>query len=340
MRALSAVIAVSAMLSGAAGAHAQGQGERPVRLAISQSVLTDALNEWAQLTGYHIIAPHITSTLAAPRLEGSFTPRAALEKLLEGTPLTYELLDARTVAIRERAVVEQKLEDSADGSLEEIVVTGSHIRGAQSPSPVLTLTSRRIGETGMADLGEVVRSIPQNFNGGQNPGVMVGASGGSIKNQNATGASSPNLRGLGPDATLTLLNGRRLSYGSFSQGVDISAIPLDAIERVDFLLDGASAIYGSDAVAGVVNVVLKPEYDGISATARYGEATHGGFVQQGYSLVGGNAWDGGGFALVGDYKHETAVYGRQRGHTEYLVADPPLRSRESVVARAQWRLRP
>ena len=109
-------------------------------------------------------------------------------------------------------------------------------------------------------------------------------------NQNITGGSSLNLRGLGADATLTLLNGRRMAYGGFTQSVDISAIPLEAVERIEIVADGASAIYGSDAVGGVGNVVLRREFDGVSAGARFGRASQGGLGTREYNLTAGTTW--------------------------------------------------
>ena len=134
-----------------------------------------------------------------------------------------------------------------------IVVTGSRIRGAAVAGDVITLDQEAIIAAGQVDLGEAIRSLPQNFSGGQNPGIGTGA---GLINSNLNSASSANLRGLGPDATLTLLNGHRLPYDSAFGGVDISAIPLAALDRIEVLPDGASALYGSDAVAGVVNVIL------------------------------------------------------------------------------------
>ncbi|MBO0123992.1 TonB-dependent receptor plug domain-containing protein, partial [Streptococcus pneumoniae] len=92
-------------------------------------------------------------------------------------------------------------------------------------------------------------NIPSNYNGGQNPGARFQA--GTAANTNASGSSALNLRGLGPDATLTLLNGRRLPYDGTAQAVDVSAIPLDAVAELQVMPDGASALYGSDAVGGV-----------------------------------------------------------------------------------------
>src|SRR3546814_8486900 len=97
--------------------------------------------------------------------------------------------------------------------LEKITVTGTRIRGGSTPSPVITIDAEDIREEGFTDLGEVIRSLPQNFDGGQNPGaVNTSSSLGSGANGNTTGGSSLNLRGLGPDASLTLLNAIGRAY--------------------------------------------------------------------------------------------------------------------------------
>jgi iron complex outermembrane recepter protein len=212
---------------------------------------------------------------------------------------------------------EQSKGKKAEG-LEEIVVTGSRIRGAPSASPVVIITQQQMVEAGQTSLGDVVRSIPQNFSGGQNPGVAAGTGATNPSNGDVTGASAINLRGLGPDATLTLLNGRRLSYDSFGQAVDLSVIPVAAIDRIEIVTDGASALYGSDAVAGVANVILKRDYEGVSATARVGKATDGGDFQQQYSLVGGHKWSSGGFIVTYNNENDQPIYANQREYTSFL----------------------
>jgi len=207
-------------------------------------------------------------------------------------------------------------------NLQTVTVTGTRIRGGTTPSPVITIGSERIQEEGFADLGEVIRSVPQNFSGGQNPGVLSGnLAGAGNANQNVTGGSSLNLRGLGADATLTLLNGRRMAYGGFTQAVDISAIPVAAVERIEIVADGASAIYGSDAVGGVGNVVLKRDFDGITVGTRFGEATRGGLISREYDVTAGTTWRSGG--LIATYKDVSVdpIYSSQRGYTTQLV-DP------------------
>ena len=211
--------------------------------------------------------------------------------------------------------------------LQEITVTGTHIRGVPSTSPLIKITQKQMIQAGQTNLGQVIRSLTVNFNGGENPGVTEGASVGSINNQNLNGASSVNLRGLGPDASLTLLDGRRLSYDAFTQAVDISQIPLAAVNSIEILPDGASAIYGSDAVAGVVNIKLKRDYSGVAATARYSDTTQGGDQQQEYSVVGGRRWESGGFILAFDYEHNTPIYTTQRRYTQGLAPGGTLYDR-------------
>ncbi len=207
-------------------------------------------------------------------------------------------------------------------NLQTVTVTGTRIRGGSTPSPVITIGSEQIKQEGFTDLGEVIRSVPQNFSGGQNPGVLSGnLAGAGNANQNLTGGSSLNLRGLGADATLTLLNGRRMAYGGFTQAVDISAIPVEAVERIEIVPDGASAIYGSDAVGGVGNVILKRDYEGVTAGTRLGKATQGGLASREYAITAGATWRSGG--LIATYKDVSVdpIYSSQRAYTEQLV-DP------------------
>jgi outer membrane receptor protein involved in Fe transport len=248
----------------------------------------------------------------------------ALNRILAGSGLvaTRDASGVVAVAPRPQSSAGEGPQTAAATPVEDIVVTGSRIRGGQTASPVIRVDAEQIREEGLADLGEVIRSLPQNFGGGQNPGVASGnLAGAGNANQNITGGSSLNLRGLGPDATLTLLNGRRMTYGGFVQAVDVSAIPVEAVDRIEIVADGASAIYGSDAVGGVANVILKRDYDGLSVAARYGGATDGGLQTQEYSATGGVAWPGGG--MIATYRATSVdpIYARQRSYADHLV-DP------------------
>jgi len=208
--------------------------------------------------------------------------------------------------------------------LQAITVTGTRIRGGTTPSPVITIGSEQIQQEGFADLGEVIRSVPQNFSGGQNPGIAAGATGGGQGNQNITGGSGLNLRGLGQDASLTLLNGRRMSYGGFTQMVDISAIPVEAVDRIEIVADGASAIYGSDAVGGVGNVILRRDFEGVTAAARYGGATDGGLTTHEYSMTGGTTWSTGGLIATWKKTDNDPIYANQRTYAKGMYAPSTL----------------
>lgn len=212
-----------------------------------------------------------------------------------------------------------------------IVVTGSRIRGARLASDVTTLDRAAIVAAGQVDLGEAIRSLPQNFSGGQNPGIGTGA---GLANANVNSSSSANLRGLGPDATLTLLNGHRLPYDSAFQGVDISAIPLAALDRIEVVPDGASAVYGSDAVAGVVNVILRRDFEGVATSGQLGTSTGGGYFRQQADLVAGRNWSGGGALLAYDFVHNSAVDAGERSYASTLDPDNslfPSQSRHAVT---------
>ena len=152
--------------------------------------------------------------------------------------------------------------------LERITITGSNIRRTdqETVAPVEIITREQIERSGRSTVAEVLRSIPANTGG---------SFGESFSNSFAPGAAGISLRGLGQKSTLVLLNGRRIAGYGFAQNlqetfVDLNAIPVSAIERIEVLKDGASAIYGSDAIAGVVNIILRRDYKGIEVAGDVG----------------------------------------------------------------------
>ncbi|MEJ1964472.1 MAG: TonB-dependent receptor [Gammaproteobacteria bacterium] len=241
---------------------------------------------------------------------GELTADEALTKLLSGTGLTYRYLDDRTVTVKPIPTAPPPAASNAGdpAPLEEVVITGSHLRGAIAASPVVQVDQAYIERSGLADTGDLLRSLPQNWGGGQNPGTMgaPGATG------NPSFASSANLRGLGADATLTLVNGHRLSYDGYQNNVDVSIIPLAALQRIDVLTDGASAIYGSDAVAGVVNFILRKDYDGAEVTARFGQSTRGDAFEEQYSALAGKSWSTGNLVFAYERANDDGLNTPQR----------------------------
>ena len=183
--------------------------------------------------------------------------------------------------------------------LEEVVVVGSHIRGIASggSSPVIVFDKDAIDRTGVATMQQFFEELPQNFGGGAN-GANVGNLGVDRDTGNNFGQGSTiNLRGLGTGTTLTLINGHRVSSSNRYQYVDVSLIPMSAVERVEILTDGASAIYGADAVGGVVNIVMRRDFTGYETGLRYGAVTTGGMQEYQVSQAAGWEWDDG-HALV------------------------------------------
>ena len=170
-------------------------------------------------------------------------------------------------------------------TLERVEITGSNIRriNSETASPVLALTREDIEKSGRSSVAELLQtlsvdnqgSVPKNFGAGF-----------------ASGASGISLRGLGAASTLVLLNGRRIApFGLADDGQkvfsDLNLIPLDAVERIEILKDGGSAIYGSDAIAGVVNVILRKDYQGLAMNASYGTTQYGNGQEKRASITGG-----------------------------------------------------
>lgn len=321
----SAMTLVLAAGSIVTNACAQEAGER-VNFEVPAQSASSALNQFAEQADITLVFSEDTvSGVTVRRLQGSFTTQQGLAAMLEGTGLSWRTVDGRTISITRGDSRSSSSESGGKSQdLEKIVVTGTRIRGGTTASPIITIGSERIREEGFTDLGEVIRSIPQNYAGGQNPGVTAGAHLGGYYNLNITGGSSANLRGIGQDATLTLLNNRRPPYGGYNQAVDISAIPVDAVERIEVVTDGASAIYGSDAVAGVINVVLRRDFHGLAVSAHHGEASEGGLGTQEYTATVGTTWSSGGLIAAFKVSDNDPVYADQRDFTRNMYQPTTL----------------
>lgn len=205
--------------------------------------------------------------------------------------------------IADRAVQNRrKSSRGATAQGDEIVVTGTRIRGARFSvgSPVITIGKEEIEQSGFSTTTQIIQSLPQNFGGGASEDTTRGLEAGA----NRTFASGVNLRGLGNVATLVLLNGRRMLGASINGDIpDISMIPAAAIERIEVLPDGASAVYGSDAVAGVVNFILRRKYSGAETRLRYGTVTDGHLDEYQIGQTLGLEWNTGGLMITGEYSH-------------------------------------
>ncbi|HKT73091.1 MAG TPA: TonB-dependent receptor [Steroidobacteraceae bacterium] len=206
---------------------------------------------------------------------------------------------------------------AADAITTGAEVTGTHIRGSTDSAFPITVYNRDvIAASGASTLQEFIQKIPQNFNGGASETTMNSTSGGG-GTANVVDATGVNLRGLGNDSSLVLVNGHRVAPGNTEGNfVDISMIPLYAVERVEVVTDGASAIYGSDAVGGVVNIILGRNLDGAETRARYGSVTDGATKEKQVGQTLGHSWDSGSAQLIYEYLDRTPLSASSRSYTQ------------------------
>lgn len=202
--------------------------------------------------------------------------------------------------------------------VDEIVVTGSRLQSGAKSEPVTIINAYEIERRGIVSVDQLLRQVTSNSasvsssNPGGINGTLANQRGRGV--QNLSGGSVANLRGLGTGSTLVLVNGRRIAGDGFQNGdsADISAIPIESIERVEILTSGASAIYGADAVAGVINIILKKDYDGGNVSLRHENSSSGGDLTRAAGTFGKN-WETGNLTVSGSYADQSAVNARKFG---------------------------
>ncbi|ANO50464.1 TonB-dependent receptor plug domain-containing protein [Woeseia oceani] len=205
-----------------------------------------------------------------------------------------------------------------DNAVEEIVVTGSHIRRDtfSSSSPITVVDSELIGQVGETNLGDFLERVP-SITSGSNGSNTSGNAGMS------TGLNTASLRNLGSERTLVLVNGRRFVSGvsaSSGYGVDLNAIPTAIIERIEVLTGNQSAVYGSDAMAGVINVITKTNFEGVKLHAQTGQATEGDRQRNDIDITLGKNFEGGGNVWVSmAYSDASEVWMRDRDYAPYSL---------------------
>jgi iron complex outermembrane receptor protein len=357
---LSAVMGAALALSALPAAAQTRPAEKQIQLVIEARTLADALDEWAAQTGLQFFSKNleIAKRLPAPHLNGLYSAQEALEKLLADSPLTYVWGDGK-VTIQEReasssedrqaaAKPEQTSEaqqrprswriaaadapaqarwraqgDSnpgrqSDAVREEVVVAGSRLKRDPATADVVTFDRNRIEQLGVTSVADILDYLPQQ-SFAQHDGTTFG------------GARAIRLRGLGFGTTLVLINGRRTVTSALQWSrnyFDLNTIPLSMVERVEVISNSASAVYGADAVGGVVNVVLKQNIDRPTATLYYGSAD-GGADEKRASLALGHVGDRLRIALSGDFYDRGFLLGEERD----LSADQDFRRFGSIDRR-------
>ena len=225
------------------------------------------------------------------------------KKRLATTIASALMLSSPYVLAQEERVLE-------GGVIEEVVVTGSRIQRSNltSTTPVNVVTAERIELSGAINTSELLESLPAT-------GVATFSSTTSNFDTQNSGVNVVELRNLGEDRTLVLVNGRRFVGGiPGSQAVDFNSIPTEFIERIDVTTGGASAIYGSDALAGVVNVILKDSFDGFQVTGQTGKSDEGDDETYRLTMTGGFTFDEnrGSAMMSATYDKENGVFARDR----------------------------
>jgi iron complex outermembrane receptor protein len=276
------------------------------------------LKAFSEQSGEQIVYPvEQVRGVQTNAVTGELSARAALDRMLDGTGLVV-VQDEKTGAL---AVRKSELQKTLTGAikLEKVTVLGSRIRrtDAEGPSPVSVYDAEFIRATGAMTLADFMNYLPQNYTGiasgrasspnefnpefGQRtesttpPFNFVLGSSDAPPGQ--TGVSGVSLRGLGSGSTLVLVDGRRVAQSGAGnrstdtrQGfVDLNTIPLASIDHIEVTTDGASAIYGADAVGGVINIVLKKDWSGRELNATYKASEHGGGEERSVSVTAGFA---------------------------------------------------
>ena len=203
------------------------------------------------------------------------------------------------------------------GPIDNVVVTGSRIRrvASDTPNPVTVIDRTMLEATGNFTIAEALRTLPYNNLGAESLGAFAGA---------RLSLGTTDLRGLGPHRTLTLVNGRRvgMSPQASGQAVNLNNIPTAAVERVEILRDGASAIYGSDAIGGVVNIILREDFDAWESSLALSDAAKGGADERVLSIGGGISGERGHLTFVVEHNQLDSIAEGDRpvaGDPNYLV---------------------
>nr|WP_158624692.1 TonB-dependent receptor [Caulobacter sp. 602-1] len=251
-------------------------------------------------------------------MSGSLDAREALQTLLKGTGLVVAKDDGRTIVLQMRP---QSVVAAEAQVVDEVVVTGTRLRGGAIISQVQTLNASDMRRRGYASVQEIISTLPANAGGDYDSETTGsrGSSGGGFNDtlNNRSRSGSANLRGLGASATLVALDGHRLPVGGNGYSIDLSLIPLAAVERLEVLPDGASSIYGADAIGGVINLISRKSADQWESSARYAVAKGYEKVQASQTL--GKSWASGSLFAAYQYDSTTSLAYGERAATRVML---------------------
>ena len=290
-QALAGGVAIAALNTGLALAQ-------EIQISVPAQSLSETLKDISRQTGENILfTPDSVSGIQAAALSGKMSPQSAVTRALAGTGL--EAVSDGSGGLIVRRPAQKKTSDTNEAeNVETVTVTGSRLpqTGVTSASPVVVLGQLELKYEGTTDVTTLINHLPSAF-ASQNANMSNGA----------TGTSNVNLRDLGTSRTLVLVNNSRLMPGDPQDtAADINVIPAALVDHVEVLTGGASAVYGSDALAGVVNFVLRKDFDGVEAdgtwsitqndnnTGRWRDLTQSQINQGalGFAQAPNGVWDG------------------------------------------------
>ena len=298
----------------------QGKGAAAHSFDIHESSLSSALIRFSRQSNTPIVfSDRLTRHLPAPALNGSLPRDAALDQLLANSGLNWELIDERIIAIYAvncGIVPCDNPEQTStrfpvfEPGMEETYVYGSSLTGSRIrrdpnrfSAPVEVFARSDIERSGAQTLGELLKFVP----------AVIGNSTSTAISNGGDGTATVTLRGLPASNTLILINGRRVANDGLSgESVDLNSISPAAVERVEILKDSASAIYGSDAIAGVVNIIMKRDFYGVLAETYYGESSRGDLGTTTQTLQYGTSFRDGGLFLSASHYEQEPLFSRDR----------------------------
>lgn len=329
------MILAAAALALPAAAWAQALDASMHNFDIPPQPLSSALMSFSDQSGLQLtVSQQLVESLSTAGVSGSYSADEALRRLLAGSGLSYTAIDEGTVAIsrpkpdampaatpassRAHAPLRLAQADAASAAtappveLQRTVVTGSRIArtGTTTPTPVTTIDAEALRLSGQTRLGDVLNEMPA-IRATQTLGNVN-----STDSASEAGTSFLNLRGLGIDRTLVLVDGRR-QVGSRpgSAAADVNTIPSAMVERVEVITGGASAVYGADAVSGVINIITKKHFEGLRVDAQTGTSGEGDGERYQLSLTAGNNFgdDRGNVYFNTSWDRSQSAYASKRG---------------------------
>lgn len=324
---------LSVLVALALGTTAQAQQvAQPVQFSVQAGDLVQVINEISRSSGVQIVYDiDLLRGAKAGEVKGALTVEQALDRALSGSGLRWKRVGEATIAIekgaekpagsRKSAAAKPKAaaaeaEEDVVQALDEMIVVGSRLGGSpvESAMPIKVITRDDIDRSGASSIAQMLTYLPEvPINNGEER-ALSGLS--SLAEGANTNSTTVQMRGMPRGTTLVLINGRRAgdSPGFSSSGFfDLSTIPLALVERIEVLPAGSSAVYGGDALAGVINVVLRRDASGLELRIRR-DAADGYGSSQG-SAMWGKSWSRGSMTLTGSWSKQSGLYNHEREMT-------------------------